>query len=187
MKAKIFLFVLSILSIFCIACNDNLKDSEIVEIVKTELQECGAPEGKTDLWFKPYGIGDLERANIVVSAGGYIQLDENKVPYVVWPDNQTMYDWLLTVASGNLIWSVNDYETNGEEFWLVEAEGGPNLVHDPSGIIAGSQNVVLPLPKKIIDTLDKPVRRANLYPPVKVFKNTLKTDFVCIPVLEYPD
>ena len=59
--------------------------------------------------------------------------------------------------------------------------------HDPSGIIAGSQNVVLPLPKKIIDTLDKPVRRANLYPPVKVFKNTLETDFVCTPVLEYPD
>ena len=115
MKAKIFLFIFSVMSIFFVACTDNLKDSEIVEIVKTELQECGAPEGKTDLWFKPYGIGDLERANIVVSAGGYIQLDENKVPYVVWPDNQTMYDWLLTVASGNLIWSVNDYETNGEE------------------------------------------------------------------------
>ena len=115
MKANFFLFIFSVMSIFFVACTDNLKDSEIVEIVKTELQECGAPEGKTDLWFKPYGIGDLERANIVVSAGGYIQLDENKVPYVVWPDNQTMYDGLLTVASGILIWSVNDYETNGEE------------------------------------------------------------------------
>ena len=187
MKDKFFLFTLSILSIFFISCTDNLQDSEVVEIVKNELQKCGAPEGNTDLWFKHYGIGDLERANVVVSAGGYIQLDENKVPYAVWPDNQTMYDWLLTVASGNLIWSVNDDESNGEKFWFVEAEGGPNLVHDPSGIIAGSQDVVLPLPKKIVDTLGKPVRRANLYPPVRVFKDTLKTDFVCNPVMEYPD
>jgi len=191
MKLFIFTVKLFFFSFFLFSCSEKISNEEIIEIVKLDLQNCPAPSGKTDLWFKHYGIGDVERANIVVNAGGYIQLDENKVPYVVWPRDQTMYDWLITEAGGELIWNVIEIKnqstvsSNGK-YWLVEAEGGPNLVHDPSGIISGSQNVVLPLPMKLVKDRNRPVRRATLYPPVKVFKDSKKSDYKCYLKLDYP-
>ena len=188
----IFLIVsLFFFNFFLFSCSEKISNEEIIEMVKLDLQNCPAPSGKTDLWFKHYGIGDVERANIVVSAGGYIQLSENKVPYVVWPSDQTMYDWLITEAGGELIWNVTEIKnqstvSSNNQYWLGEAAGGPNLVHDPSGIIAGSQNVVLPLPMSLVKDRKKPVKRANLYPPVKVFKDSKKSDYKCNLKLDYP-
>ena len=64
----IFLIVsLFFFNFFLFSCSEKISNEEIIEMVKLDLQNCPAPSGKTDLWFKHYGIGDVERANIVVT------------------------------------------------------------------------------------------------------------------------
>ena len=184
---------LSILILILTACGSNFSEQDAIDFVKLELQKCPAPIGVTDLWFKHYGVGDIERANIVVSSGGYIQLNKDGVPYVVWPTGQTRYDWFIGEAGGVPQWKATENKSSStvaksKDYWLVEAEGGPNLFYDPTGIIAGSQNVVLPVPLHLIKNRDKPIRRATLYPPIKVYVDSdIYSDYECVTNLLYPD
>lgn len=184
---------LSILILILTACGSNFSEQDAIDFVKLELQKCPAPIGVTDLWFKHYGVGDIERANIVVSSGGYIQLNKDGVPYAVWPTGQTRYDWFLGESGGVAQWRATKNKSSStvvksKDYWLVEAEGGPNLVYDPTGIIAGSQDVVLPVPMHLVKNRDKPVRRATLYPPIKVYVDSdIYSDYECVTNLLYPD
>jgi len=184
---------LSILILILTACGSNFSEQDAIDFVKLELQKCPAPIGVTDLWFKHYGVGDIERANIVVSSGGYIQLNKDGVPYAVWPTGQTRYDWFIGEAGGVAQWKATENKSSStvaksKDYWLVEAEGGPNLFYDPTGIIAGSQNVVLPVPLHLIKNRDKPIRRATLYPPIKVYVDSdIYSDYECVTNLLYPD
>ena len=184
---------LSILILILTACGSNFSEQDAIDFVKLELQKCPAPIGVTDLWFKKYGVGDIERANIVVSSGGYIQLNKDGVPYAVWPTGQTRYDWFIGEAGGVPQWKATENKSSStvaksKDYWLVEAEGGPNLFYDPTGIIAGSRDVVLPVPLHLIKNRDKPIRRATLYPPIKVYVDSdIYSDYECVTNLLYPD
>ena len=193
MNKTLNILYLSILVLILTACGSNFSEQDAINFVKQELQKCPAPVGATDLWFKHYGVGDLERANIVVTSGGYIQMNKDGVPYVVWPSGQTRYDWFLGEAGGILQWKATKNKSSStvaksKDYWLVEAEGGPNLVHDPTGIIAGSQDVVLPVPLHVMKNRNRPVRRATLYPPIKVYADSdIYSDYECVTDLLYPD